>query len=220
MNSWSNLFVSVSLVALLASCGSTPSRAPSRAAPPPPAADSSSPADAAAAAAVAPVPERAAAEYAQALQLMKAGKSGDAELEFQQLALAYPQFAGPQVNLGLLYLHDSRLTDAETAFKEALARNPGSAVAANELGIVERKLGKFDAAQAAYAQAIAAQPGYASAHLNLGVLYDLYLDQPQKALDEFERYVAIAGDNKQVAGWIAELHKRVGTTVAVKKDAT
>jgi hypothetical protein len=56
--------------------------------------------------------------------------------------------------------------------------------------------------------------------LNLGVLYDLYLGEPQKALEQFERYVAIAGENKQVAGWVAELHKRVGATVAAKKDAS
>jgi tetratricopeptide (TPR) repeat protein len=141
-------------------------------------------------------------------------------LEFQQLALAYPEYAGPQLNLGLLYLHDSRLADAEKAFKAALARSPDNAVAANELGIVERKLGKFADAETAYEQAIASAPDYASAHLNLGVLYDLYLDQPQKALDQFERYLAIAGENKQVTGWVAELHKRVGTTVAAKKDAT
>ena len=42
------------------------------------------------------------------------------------------------------------------------------------------------------------------------MLYDLYLAQPQKALDEFERYIEIAGENKQVAGWVVELRKRVG----------
>jgi len=83
-------------------------------------------------------------------------------------------------------------------------------VAGNELGIVERRLGKFAEAEAAYQRTIAAEPNYAPAHLNLGVLYDLYLAQPQKALDEFERYIEIAGENKQVAGWVVELRKRVG----------
>jgi tetratricopeptide (TPR) repeat protein len=158
----------------------------------------------------APVPERAAQQYAQAMQLMKAGRTTDAELEFKQLSLAYPEFAGPQINLGLLYLKASQFADAETAFKAALAISPGSAIAANELGIVERKLGKFSEAEAAYKGAIAAEPNYASAHLNLGVLYDLYLAEPQKALEQFEQYLSIAGDNKQVAGWVAELRKRVG----------
>ena len=53
--------------------------------------------------------------------MMKSGRITDAELEFKQLAFAYPQFAGPQVNLGLLYLQASRLPEAEGAFKAALA---------------------------------------------------------------------------------------------------
>src|SRR3984957_10093712 len=165
------------------------------------------------------VPERAAQQYAQALQLMKSGRNTDAELEFKELVVEYPQLSGPQLNLGLLYLRDSRLPEAEATFKAALEHEPANAVAGNELGIVERKLGKFAEAEAAYQRTIAAEPNYAPAHLNLGVLYDLYLAQPQKALDQFERYLEIAGDNKQVAGWVVELRKRVGAPApAAKKE--
>jgi tetratricopeptide (TPR) repeat protein len=164
------------------------------------------------------VPARAAQQYNQALQLMKSGKNTDAELEFKQLLVAYPQFAGPQLNLGLLYLRDSRLSEAEAAFKAALQLTPTNAVAGDELGIVERKLGKFSDAEAAYLRAIAAEPNYAPAHLNLGVLYDLYMAEPQKALQQFERYIEIAGENKQVAGWVVELRKRVGAPAAAKKE--
>jgi tetratricopeptide (TPR) repeat protein len=165
------------------------------------------------------VPERAAQQYAQALQLMKSGRNTDAELEFKEMVVEYPQLSGPQLNLGLLYMRDSRLPEAEATFKAALEHEPANAVAANELGITLRKLGKFTEAEAAYQRTIAAQPNYAPAHLNLGVLYDLYLAQPQKALDEFERYLEIAGDNKQVAGWVVELRKRVGAPApAAKKE--
>ena len=223
MNSWSNRFVSASLLACLAGCGSTPSRATEPVETTPVAentvAASGSPTGAAGAAA-APVPERAADQYAQALQLMKAGKASDAELEFKQLVLAYPDYTGPQLNLGLLYLQSARLSEAQATFTGVLEHSPGNAVAANELGITDRKLGKFGAAETAYLKALEVEPDYAAAHLNLGVLYDLYLGEPQKALEQFERYVAIAGENKQVAGWVAELHKRVGATAAAKKDAS
>ncbi len=157
-----------------------------------------------------PIPERAAADYARALQLMKSGNPTDAELEFKQVALAYPEYSGPEVNLGLIYLRTSRLPEAESAFRAALTRNPDNAIAGNELGIVLRKLGKFVEAEAAYQKAIAARADYASAHLNLGILYDLYLDEPQKALDQYQQYLSIAGDNKQVSGWMIELRKRAG----------
>jgi tetratricopeptide (TPR) repeat protein len=167
------------------------------------------------------VPDRAAQQYAQAVQLMKSGRATDAELEFKQLSLAYPELAGPQINLGLLYLQESRFPEAEAAFKGALERNPANPIAADELGIAERKLGKFTAAEAAYQQAISAEPNYAAAHLNLGVLYDLYLAEPQKALDQFELYISIAGESKQVAGWVAELRKRVGAPPpGPKKEAS
>jgi tetratricopeptide (TPR) repeat protein len=256
VSSWSNRFVSVGWLALLAACHSAPPKpastpvetrapaaaaalpkpapatAPSTAVPGPavPAAAAAAGAAAAGAAAAsggaagntatadaAPIPERAAQAYAQALQLMKSGRNTDAELEFKELIVAYPQFPGPQVNLGLLYLHDSRLAEAEAAFKAALAQKPNDAVAGNELGIVLRRLGKFTEAEAAYQRTIAAEPTYAPAHLNLGVLYDLYLAQPQKALEEFERYIEIAGENKQVAGWVVELRKRVGASAPAPK---
>jgi tetratricopeptide (TPR) repeat protein len=234
VNSKLNRFVSVGVIALLAGCHSAPPKPV--AAPAPKAVATSAPAGVGAAgtstaaasanmpvgspapAVDAPIPPRAAQQYGQALQLMKSGRSTDAELEFKQLIVAYPQFAGPQLNLGLLYLHDSKLTEAEAAFKAALQSTPGNPIAGDQLGIVERKLGKFSDAEAAYLRSISAEPNYAPAHLNLGVLYDLYLSEPQKALEQFERYIEIAGENKQVAGWIIELRKRVGAPSPAKKE--
>jgi tetratricopeptide (TPR) repeat protein len=230
VSSWSNRFVSVGWLALLAACHSAPPRAFSAPAPveratgAPPTVSAAATATApgmtgsnATPVEAAPIPERATQQYAQALQLMKSGRNTDAELELKELVIGYPQLTGPQLNLGLLYMRDSRLAEAEAAFKAALERKPTNAVAGNELGIVERKLGKFAEAEAAYRRTIAAEPNYAPAHLNLGVLYDLYLAQPQKALDEFERYIEIVGENKQVAGWVVELRKRVGAP-ATKKE--
>jgi tetratricopeptide (TPR) repeat protein len=232
---WSNRFVNVSMLVLAAACQSEPRAEHSLAArdisPPAPASAPAAATPPAAAAAPAngaaavtsevPVPPEAAQRYADALTFMKAGRTNDAEFIFKQLSVAYPEFAGPQLNLGLLYLQDSRLPEAEAAFKAALERNPASAVAGNELGIVERKLGKFTEAEVAYRRTIAIEPNYAPAYLNLGVLYDLYLAEPQKALEQFEHYIQIAGENKQVAGWVVELRKRVGASApAAKKESS
>jgi len=56
-------------------------------------------------------------QYTQALQLMKSGRDTDAELQLKDLVVGYPQLAGPQLNLGILYMRDSRLPEAEAAFK-------------------------------------------------------------------------------------------------------
>jgi tetratricopeptide (TPR) repeat protein len=242
VSSSSNRFVSLTVLAVAAGCHSTPrqvapqarqavevpagpavlpatGQTPAAAAPGIDARGAQAPGAKSAPASIAPIPDRAAQQYAQALTLMKSGRSGDAELEFKELALAYPEFAGPEVNLGLLYLHNSRYPEAEGAFKAAIERNPGNAVANNELGIVERKLGKFTEAEAAYQRTIAIEPNYAPAYLNLGVLYDLYMSEPQKALEQFEHYLTLVGENKQVAGWVVELRKRVGAPPpAAKKE--
>jgi tetratricopeptide (TPR) repeat protein len=226
VNSRLNRFVSSGVLVLLAGCHSTPAQPPRAPAAVEPlstpqtagAAAGTAPTPIAAAAAETPIPPRAAQQYSQALQMMKSNRLTDAELEFKQLSVAYPQFAGPQLNLGLLYLQASRLPDAETAFKAALQMSPSNPIAGDELGIVERKLGKFTEAEAAYLHAIAAEPNYAPAHFNLGVLYDLYLAEPQKALEQFERYIEIAGENKQVSGWVIELRKRVGAPAPAKKE--
>jgi tetratricopeptide (TPR) repeat protein len=222
VNSRSNRFVSLGVLTLLTGCHTMPAQ-PSRAAASaaPASAPESKPTglSSAPAADSTPIPPRAAQQYSQALQMLKSNRRTDAELEFKQLNTAYPQFAGPQLNLGLLYLHDARLPEAEAAFKAALQVAPANPVAGDELGIVERKLGKFTDAEAAYLRAIAAEPNYAPAHLNLGVLYDLYLQEPQKALEQFERYIEISGENKQVSGWVIELRKRVGAPApAAKKE--
>ena len=110
--------------------------------------------------------------------------------------------------------------DAAVAeLSRAVQLRPEFAEAHHHLGVVFTQQGKLDDALACYRRAIELKPEEANAHLNLGVLYDLYLSQPQKALDEFERYIELAGENKQVAGWVVELRKRVAAPArATKKE--
>ena len=131
MSNWSNRFASILMPALLAACGSTPSSAqppstaqPAAAAQPP-------------AAAVTPISDRAAQQYAQAMQLMKAGRTADAEVQFKQLSLAYPEFAGPQINLGLLYLKESQLAEAEAITGIVCVQNLYNLAQRNDDGFID-----------------------------------------------------------------------------------
>jgi tetratricopeptide (TPR) repeat protein len=155
-------------------------------------------------------PPRALADFDRAVGLMRAGNKAEAELEFQQLAAGYPAFAGPDINLGILYRKDGRLDESEQALKAATTRNAGSAAAWNELGVTLRLRGEFPAAAAAYEHAIAADANFAPAHRNLGVVLDLYLEDPERALTELERYQELSGEEKPVSVWIAELRQRTG----------
>jgi Flp pilus assembly protein TadD len=161
-------------------------------------------------------PPRALADFERAVALVRAGNQVQAEQEFQALAASYPRFAGPEINLGILYRKQGRLEQSEQALKAATALNGASAAAWNELGVTLRQRGEFPAAASAYAQAIAADANFAPAHRNLGVVLDLYLGDPERALTELERYQELSGEEKPVSVWIAELRQRT----AKKKPAS
>jgi Flp pilus assembly protein TadD len=128
------------------------------------------------------------------------------------LASAYPSYSGPLLNLGILQARAGKLTEAEQTLRGAVERNANNAAAFNQLGIVYRKLGRFTDADDAYQHALQIDPNYALAHLNLGVLCDLYLQQPQRALQAYERYLELAATpDQKVNGWVSELKKRIGT---------
>ncbi len=101
-----------------------------------------------------------------------------------------------------------KLEDAEAAFTESARLATGSAAPLNELGIVQRRRGEFSAAADSYARALAIDPQYAPSLRNLGVLRDVYQDDPAGALQPFEQYKALTGEERPVTGWIADVKQR------------
>ena len=156
------------------------------------------------------IPKRAVADFDRAVGMMRSGNATEAELEFKQISVAYPQLSAPYVNLGILFRKDGHFEQSEEALKAAVERNGSSAVAWTELGATQRLRGKFQDAAASYEKAIAADPNYAAAYRNLGVVSDLYLADPERALTAFERYKELTHEEKPVSGWIAELRQRTG----------
>lgn len=166
--------------------------------------------DAAEQAAAPVIPPRAISQFNQALALLTAGKNQDAELELKTLALAFPDYPAPHVNLGLLYLRSGRLPDAEREFNVAVEHGP-DARAFDGLGLVYRRTGHFPDAEKSYQAAIAADPTYAGVYRNLAVLYDLYLQSPERALPLYQKYQELTGGaDKQVAEWIKDVTRRAG----------
>lgn len=202
------LCIAAVLAALAAACSSSPEKADS-------AASKNKEAAAGVTEAVAPappaIPPEATQQFEKALTLLSAGDYGPAAAEFQRLSTAYPDYSGPLTNLGIVYLKTGKLAEAEKALKAATERGDSSAAAFNQLGIVYRRLGRFKEADAAYSHALQIDANYALAHLNLGVLCDMYLQEPQRALEEYERYLQLVPNpDARVAAWIKELRGRAG----------
>jgi cellulose synthase operon protein C len=177
--------------------------------------------DAAAAPVEAPQPEaRFVSQHDRAVAQANAGQLSDAELEFRQLMEAAPELGGAAYNLGVLLAGQGKLDQAETALREAVRRTPRSAMALTELGFVQRQLGKFDAAVTSYEQALQAAPEHAPAWRNLGVVRDLYLGDPAAAVEPFERYKALTGEDRPLTSWIADVKQRAGKRETAPAPAT
>jgi len=159
-----------------------------------------------------PLPPEAVQQFDNAVAMVNAGNLAAAEGAFRSLSSAYPTYSGPLVNLGILQAKAGRLDEAEKTLKSALERKTDNASAYNQLGIVYRRQGRFKEADEAYSRAVQIDPNYANAYLNLGVLCDLYLQQPQRALEAFERYLSLASaPDEKVGAWVKELKVRLGS---------
>src|ERR1700680_1687701 len=112
-NAWRAGGVALALLAV-SGCASPPATKK-----PLPAVNISAPASADAVAALPAIaeqpPPRALADFDRAVGLMRAGNQAQAELEFQALSVGYPTFAGPNINLGILYRKEGRLEQSEAA---------------------------------------------------------------------------------------------------------
>jgi len=155
------------------------------------------------------VPAQAQTLFEQATSVMAAGDYLDAELRFKDFLLRYPDYPGAHTNLAIIHANNGNDSAAQASIDAALALNPGYAPALNQQGMLFRKTGNFIEAESAYLKAVTASPSYALAHYNLGVLNELYLQRLQAALEHFEQYQSIVGEDKQVERWIADLRRRV-----------
>lgn len=158
------------------------------------------------------VPPKVMTLYEQAVSSMASGDTIDAELRFQEFLLQYPGYPGAHVNLAIIFADRGDDQGAENSLTDALIIDPEHAAALNQLGMLLRRQGKFQDAEAAYLKAINVSPDYALAHYNLGVLNDLYLQRLDAALQHYERYQELVGEDQQVSKWIADLKRRITAT--------
>jgi tetratricopeptide (TPR) repeat protein len=156
--------------------------------------------------AVSPTVQR---DFANALSAIKLGRYKDAERLLLALTHEHPELSGLYANLGIVYYRLNKLPEAVESLKKAIEVNPDRAAYYNQLGIVYRQSGQLDKARESYARALEVDPLYSNSHLNIGILYDLYLQEPGKALQHYERYQALLpAADAQVNKWIVDLKQR------------
>jgi tetratricopeptide (TPR) repeat protein len=155
-------------------------------------------------------PAAAKVEFARIQGLIKNNRSADAITALTKMRQDYPKLSGPAVNLALLYWKQKNYTQAQSFFEQAQTLNKYNADAYTQYAVMLREQGKFTEAQAQYQKALTVWPHNAQAHRDLGVLYDLYLVQPEQALQHFMLCDQLSAEpNKEIKGWIIELNRRL-----------
>ena len=154
------------------------------------------------------VPPKVLTQFERAAASMAAGDLRKAQERFTDFVLLYPDYPGAWVNLAIIHAGNGDDDKAREAIDSALAVNPNHAPALNQMGMLHRRNGNFLEAEAAYLKAVTVSPEYALAHYNLGVLNELYLQRLDAALQHFETYQSLVGEDKQVERWINDLKRR------------
>ena len=147
--------------------------------------------------------------FDDARRAMRAGRMDEAERGFRAMTKEHPELGGPHANLGVLYRQANKLPEAVAELETAVRESPHQALYFNQLGITYRQQGQFKKAREAYEKAIDLDPQYASPLLNLGILHDLYLWDAKRALELYDRYLALApGGDAVVTKWVTDLKNR------------
>jgi Flp pilus assembly protein TadD len=150
--------------------------------------------------------------FDEAVLRLGTGDEAFARSEFQALAREYPDYAGPALNLALLHEREGKDAEALAWLAVAAERCARCGAVWNELGVIRRREGRFADAEQAYRRAIELEPSFGLAYYNLAVLYDLYLQRPQLALDFYRQYLDGAPDpelSAVVTRWLSDLERRV-----------
>jgi Flp pilus assembly protein TadD len=158
--------------------------------------------------------------YDEARRALRSGRMDDAERQFKAISAAHPDFGGPYANLGVIHRQAGKLPEAVADFEKATSLNPKQPLYFNQLGVTYRMNGQFAKAREAYEKAIELDANYAQAVLNLAILNDIYLWNGPRALELYDRYLALTpGGDAVVTKWIADLkNRKPAANNAAKKE--
>jgi tetratricopeptide (TPR) repeat protein len=148
-------------------------------------------------------------QFRKGVHLLEKGETKEARFVFEKLRDDHPQISMYYVNLGVTYKRLGLLPEAIASYQHALEIDRDDAGIYYNMGIALRESGEFRKAEQAYKTALVILPDFMDAHYNLAVLYDLYLDEPDRAVEHYRRYLDLGGGNPdEVQIWITALEKR------------
>ena len=150
------------------------------------------------------------AEYQTGLEMIKSKSFAQAQTIFSSLTKTYPNLAGAYVNLAIINIAKSDEQLAEQHINKAIEINPNNVDALIQLANWSQKKGEFKKVERYLLTAEAADSSNETVQYNLAVLYELYLQRFDDAIDHYENYVALttSDDKETVKRWIKLLERK------------
>lgn len=149
-----------------------------------------------------------ARDFKTALSLLKKDKYEQAIELLESIVKRENRVTAPYVNLGIAYMMVGEMGKAENNLKKAIELDPGHPIANNELGLLYRRTGRFDRARNVYEKTLQKYPDFLPVRKNLAILCDIYLDDLDCALDNFEKLAEALPEDQKLKIWISEVKNR------------
>ncbi len=149
-------------------------------------------------------------DFDAAIRLLQAGEYDKAIELLEKVKKGSQKNSAPFINIAMAYEKIGKLKKAEENLKQALTINPEHPVANNEYALLYRKTGRYAEARQLYETVVERYPEFMPARKNFGILCELYLDDAQCALAQYEAYSDANPNDEDVKLWIAALKQRLG----------
>ncbi len=144
--------------------------------------------------------------FKRAISALDNKKYDQAKSLFVELTEERPDLAGPWANLGLLELRQKNIDKAEKYLNIALKINPEMSEALNLMGLLATHKRQIKVARDYYLSAIKYKADYSNAHYNLALLYDIYLQNIDKATFHYRKYLKLTNNqDKETLSWVEQL---------------
>lgn len=147
-------------------------------------------------------------DFERAVQLIEQEEYEQGTALLLEITQDAPYLTTAHIDLGIAYARTGDWERAEQSLLRALELNPRHPVANNELGIVYRRTGRFAEARESYERVLERYPDFHFARRNLAILCDVFLEDRECALEQYEIYSKAVPDDEEAAIWIADLKNR------------
>ena len=157
-----------------------------------------------------PLNEKFRGDYAKALEEIETKKFTQASTALIRIMAENPGFTEGWANLALAQLRSGDIAAAKQSANNAFQLEQQSAPLQNLLGLISVEDGAYKAAEKYYLRALELKPDFANAHYNLALLNDIYYQNIAKAIQHYERYLAlIKNTDPDTEAWVSELKRNL-----------